>query len=389
MEVLLWFLIGLVFYTYLGYGILLYILVRLKRLFKKPKAFDDAFEPEVTLVIPAYNEEDFIAAKAANSLELNYPKEKLRILFITDGSSDNTYSILQKIDGVEVTHNSRRAGKAAAENRAMNFVKTPIVVFCDANTQLNKGCIKELVKHYRFKDVGAVAGAKKVISKEADSASGAGEGLYWKYESALKKWDSELYTVVGAAGELISFRTELVSELEEDTILDDFMQSLRICSKGYRVVYEPKAMAVETASQNVAEELKRKVRIAAGGWQSMSRLLHLLNPLKDFLLTFQYVSHRVLRWSISAFALPIILLLNILIVVNQHHSFYNLLLIAQISFYALAIIGWVLENQKIRLKLLFVPYYFLMMNYAVFAGFGRWIKGKQASTWERAQRINP
>jgi cellulose synthase/poly-beta-1,6-N-acetylglucosamine synthase-like glycosyltransferase len=362
------------------------MLVVIKRFFVKPIHFNSELEPEVTLVIPAYNEEDFIEAKAKNSLELDYPSNKLRILFITDGSTDSTYHKLKDINGIEVTHNSRRAGKAAAENRAMTLVKTPIVVFCDANTMLNKKCIRELVKHYERKEVGAVAGAKKVISKSADSASGAGEGLYWKYESALKKWDSELYTVVGAAGELISFRSELVTELEEDTILDDFMQSLRICAKGYRVIYEPSAEAIETASQNVKEELKRKVRIAAGGWQSMYRLSFLLNPFRNPVLTFQYVSHRVLRWSISAFSLPIIFLLNVLMVTEASKPFYALMLAAQVLFYAMALLGWVLENKKIRLKILFVPYYFFIMNYAVFAGFYRWLRNSQSSTWERAQR---
>ncbi len=389
MEFFFWLLIGLVVYTYIGYGLVLYFLVRLKRLFRKPDVLKEGFEPYVTLVIPAYNEEGFIKAKVSNSLKLDYPSEKLRILFITDGSTDNTYSILKDMPEVEVIHDPRRAGKAAAENRAMKFVKTPIVIFCDANTQLNRDCIKQLVKHYQNENVGAVAGAKKVISEGADSASGAGEGLYWKYESALKKWDSELHTVVGAAGELISFRTELVSELEEDTILDDFMQSLRICSKGYKVVYEPDAIAVETASENVKEELKRKVRIAAGGWQSMKRLAHLLNPIHDPLLTFQYVSHRVLRWSVSAFALPFILLLNIVLAFTFKDGPYLTLLILQLGFYFLALLGWFLENRKVRLKVLFVPYYFLMMNYAVFMGFFRWINNSQASTWERSQRINP
>lgn len=389
MEFLFWFLIGLVFYTYLGYGILLYILVRIKRMFTKAPVFEAGYEPKVTLVVPAYNEEAFIKAKVQNSLELDYPKDKLRLLFITDGSTDGTYDVLNTLDGIEVLHDDRRAGKAAAENRAMLFVETPIVVFCDANTQLNRDCIRQLVKHYQDEKVGAVAGAKKVISQDADNASGAGEGLYWKYESALKKWDSELYTVVGAAGELISFRSELVSELEEDTILDDFMQSLRICAKGYRVIYEPGAMAVETASENVKEELKRKIRIAAGGWQSMARLAHLLNPFGHPTLTFQYISHRVLRWSISALALPVILILNAYLAFSMPEGIYPLILILQVLFYVMAMLGWVLENKKIRLKLLFVPYYFLMMNYAVFAGFNRWVKKSQASTWERAQRVNP
>ena len=383
MEILFWLLIGLVFYTYIGYGILLFVLIKIKGKKGSPKS-DPTFEPEVTLVVPAYNEEDFIRTKVQNSLELDYPKEKFKILFITDGSSDGTVDILTSMEGVEVTHEDRRAGKSAAENRAMQFVKSPIVVFCDANTLLNKECIRKLVQHYADSEVGAVSGEKRVMTKESDVASAAGEGLYWKYESALKKWDSQLKTVVGAAGELISFRTSLVQELEEDTILDDFIQSLRICEQGYRVIYEPEAYAVETASANTTEELKRKVRIAAGGWQGMSRLMSLLNPFKHPVLTFQYISHRVLRWSLSAFALPFIFWINT--VLKSEHPVYYWLMWAQIAFYSMAALGWILENRSIRLKILFVPYYFCMMNYAVFAGFLRWLRGSQKSAWERSKR---
>lgn len=384
MELFFWLALALVFYTYLGYGVVLVILVRLKRLFVKPKPFDASYEPEVTLVIPAYNEEDYIADKAQNSLELDYPKDKLRILFITDGSTDGTADILRGIEGVEVTHEDRRAGKSAAENRAMTMVKTPIVVFCDANTYLNPACIRNLVRHYTDPKVGAVSGEKRVLSKGKDTASAAGEGLYWKYESTLKKWDSELYTIVGAAGELISFRSELVKDLEEDTLLDDFMQTMRICQQGYRVKYEPDSFAAETASDNVKEELKRKVRIAAGGWQSMARLWPILIPIPQPVLSFQYISHRVLRWSISALALPLIFIANYFLL--GQGVLYDYLFIAQIAFYALALLGWFLENREVRVKALFVPYYFLMMNYAVFAGFFRWLKGSQKVTWERAKR---
>tara|TARA_R110001592_G_scaffold43005_1_gene139553 strand:- start:90411 stop:91580 length:1170 start_codon:yes stop_codon:yes gene_type:complete len=384
MEFWFWFCLLLVFYTYLGYGIVLFILVKIKKVFVKNRSFDPNYQPAVTLVVPAFNEESFIMEKVKNSLELDYPKDKLRILFVTDGSNDNTYQILKEAAGVEVSHEDRRAGKAAAENRAMTLIDTPIVVFCDANTYLNKDCIKNLVRHYDDPKVGAVSGEKRVLSSGADTASAAGEGLYWKYESALKKWDSELYTIVGAAGELISFRSELVQDLEEDTILDDFMQTMRICQKGYRVVYEPESYAAETASDNVTEELKRKVRIAAGGWQSMSRLWKILIPIPQPLLSFQYISHRVLRWSISAFVLPLIFILNIFLFAQSW--MYEYLLYAQVVFYVTALIGWFLENRAIRVKLLFVPYYFLMMNYAVFAGFGRWLKGSQKATWERAKR---
>lgn len=386
MELAFWLLIGLVVYTYVGYGFVLFIIIKVRRAFGiNTIKTDESFEPEVTLVVPCFNEEDFILDKAKNSLELDYPKEKLRIIFITDGSSDKTVELLKTVEGIEVLHDDRRAGKSAAENRAMTFVKSPIVVFCDANTILNVECIKELVKHYVNPKVGGVSGEKRVMIKDSDNASAAGEGIYWKYESTLKKWDYELYTIVGAAGELVSFRTELMADLEEDTILDDFMQSLRICKQGYRFAYEPNAYAMETSSENVKEELKRKVRIAAGGWQSMSRLKSLLNPFSGLVLFFQYVSHRVLRWSISALALPVIFLLNILLFVDGS-EIYSYLLVAEILFYGLALLGWALENRQIRIKVLFIPYYFLIMNYAVFAGFFRWLKGSQKSTWERAKR---
>jgi len=387
MEILFWILVSLVFYTYLGYGIFLFLVVRFKRFFSNPQSLSHGFEPKVTLVIPAYNEEEYITEKAENSLALDYPKEKLRILFITDGSTDGTVKKLQAIDGVEVNHSNRRAGKSAAENRAMQLVETEYVVFCDANTQLNRPAIRELVKHYQDPRVGAVAGEKKIITAESANASTAGEGIYWKYESQLKKWDSELYSVVGAAGELISFRSKLVEDLEEDTILDDFIQSLRICKKGYRVKYEPKAFAFETASASVSEEYKRKTRIAAGGWQAMYRLRGLLNPLATpLVLWWQYVSHRVLRWSLSAFALPFILVLNLLLSYHSGNPLYDYILVAQVLFYGLAIIGWALERKNIRVKILFVPFYFTMMNYSVFVGVWRYITNSQAAAWEKSKR---
>lgn len=386
METVFWLLVFIVFYAYVGYGMILFILLRIKRLFSKKTTPErnEVFEPTVTLVVPAYNEEDFILKKVENCLQLDYPKDKFEIICITDGSTDRTKELLEKDGRVKVLHEDKRAGKAAAENRAMRFVKSDIVVFCDANTLLNKNAIRELVKHYKDPEVGAVSGEKRIMNQEAEGASAAGEGLYWKYESTLKKMDSEMRTVVGAAGELISFRTELVEDLEEDTILDDFMQSMRIALKGYRVIYEPEAYAMETASADVKEELKRKVRICAGGWQSMSRLLPAFNVFRHPLLTFLYTSHRVLRWSIAAFVLPIIFILNIFLA--NRGGVYVFLLIAQIIFYVLALLGWYLQSKKMKVKLLFVPFYFTLMNYAVFAGFFRWLRGTQKATWERARR---
>jgi cellulose synthase/poly-beta-1,6-N-acetylglucosamine synthase-like glycosyltransferase len=274
-------------------------------------------------------------------------------------------------------------------NRGMAYVKTPFVVFCDANTLLGKESIRRIVRLFSDPGVGCVSGEKRIFSKEKDSAAGAGEGLYWKYESALKKWDAELYSVVGAAGELFAIRTELYQEVEKDTLLDDFIISLRVAQKGYTIQYDPDAYAIETASSNVKEELKRKIRISAGGIQSVIRLHSLLNIFRYGILSFQYISHRVLRWTLAPISLLLLIPSGLYLAVDEgilKFGFYSILFWLQILFYVSALLGWYLENRSIRIKLLFIPYYFFIMNLSVFLGLKRFLKGSQSVNWERAKR---
>jgi cellulose synthase/poly-beta-1,6-N-acetylglucosamine synthase-like glycosyltransferase len=231
---------------------------------------------------------------------------------------------------------------------------------------------------------GCVSGEKRIFNDDSEAASAAGEGLYWKYESTLKRWDAELYSAVGAAGELFAIRTELFNEVEPDTLLDDFIISLRVAMQGFKIDYDPEAYAIETASANVKEELKRKIRIAAGGIQSVVRLYPLLNIFKYRLLSFQYISHRVLRWTITPVALVLLLFANIALA--PFSTFFLIVLGLQILFYLSAYIGYILEDKKLKVKIFFVPYYFYIMNYAVFMGFGRYIKKSQSVNWERAKR---
>lgn len=384
-EILFWIFLFIVFYAFLGYGLILFLLVKAKQFICLEKsALNPDFEPRVSLVIPCYNEADIIREKVINSLKMDYNKNKLQLFFITDGSTDNFREVLDEFPEVVLLHDDRRGGKTAAENRAMKWVNTPIVIFSDANTLLNTDAVKNIVRHFEREDVGCVSGEKRVLSDEADTASAAGEGMYWKYESFLKKLDSELYSAVGAAGELVAFRTDLYEVLPEDTILDDFMQSMLIASKGFKIIYEPEAYALESGSASVAEELKRKIRISAGGWQSMKRLLGKITPIDQPLLFFQYLSHRVLRWTVTPFLLILIFIINLFLLDNGW--VYPLILAAQVIFYSAAAVGYFLENRQIRMKLLFVPYYFCVMNYAVIAGFFRFMKGSQKGTWEKAKR---
>ncbi len=392
LKVTFWILFLVVFYAYLGYGIVLYFLVKIKRLLGSSKrAIIENYEPEVTLFVAAYNEKDYVDAKVKNSFEMQYPASKIKQVLVTDGSDDGTPEILQKYqnESISVYHTPARGGKIGAMNRGMQFVTSPIVIFSDGNTMLGKESIQRIVNLFADPKVGCVSGEKRIYNKEKDAAAGT-EGIYWKYESKLKKWDAELYSVVGAAGELFAIRTELFQKVEKDTLLDDFIISLRVAMKGYTIQYDPEAYAIETSSANVKEELKRKVRIAAGGIQSILRLKPLLNIFKYGVLSFQYISHRVLRWTLAPLSLPILLIINLILFIklgyNNFSSLYVWLFYGQILFYIMAFLGWYLENKAIKIKALFVPYYFMIMNLAVLMGMRRYYKGNQSVNWERAKR---
>ncbi|WP_298652993.1 glycosyltransferase family 2 protein [uncultured Proteiniphilum sp.] len=387
---LFFFCLFLVFYTYIGYGIILWIAVKIKERFIPPKApaLPEVL-PEVTLFITAYNEENVVDVKMKNSVSLDYPEDKLKIYWITDGSSDKTNENLAKYPDVTVLFEPQRRGKTAAINRGMKSVMTPVVVFTDANTLINKEAVKEIVKAFTDPRTGCVAGEKRISVKEKDTASSGGEGAYWQYESALKDLDSRLYSAVGAAGELFAIRTSLFEKMPEDTLLDDFILSLRIAGKGYRIAYCKNAYAMESASLNMKEEEKRKVRIAAGGIQAIWRLHPLLNIFRYGCLAFQFISHRVLRWTITPIALFLLMPLNIALLVLQVTPVwvYQLFAAGQIVFYLTALIGWYLAHHSIKTKLLFIPYYFLFMNFNVFKGMAYLKKFKGNAVWEKAERL--
>jgi len=393
LKITFWLCLGLVFYTYLGYGLVLYVLLKIKNLFKKRPNIQESPDkdlPHVTFVVAAYNEEDYIEEKIKNNLAFDYPKDKIHFLFVTDGSNDSTPTLIENFKypaGVswKLYHRPERAGKIAAVERIMEFVESPITIYTDANTDVNPRAIRNIVRHYNDPTIGAVAGEKRIAMSDKDAANSAGEGFYWKYESALKRWDAQLYSVVGAAGELFSIRTNLYTPVPKDTIIEDFFLTLTISRNGYRVMYEPDAYAVETSSASIQEELKRKIRIAAGGLQAIYRLSPLLNIFKYGLLTFQYVSHRVLRWTLTPIALPILFIVN-LILALKGYPLFQIILGLQVVFYAAAFFGYLLEKQKIKFKAFFIPYYFCVMNYAVYRGFIRIVGGNQSVMWEKAKR---
>ena len=388
LKFIFWASLFVVFYSYIGYGLLMILLVSLKKFFQKNKVKKAPVvdPPPLAIIIAAYNEEEYITQKIENTLALDYPRHKLEIVFVTDGSTDRTPDLIRQYPGINLYHQPERKGKVAAINRVLPLIKSDLILFCDANTFLNKNCATEIVKHYTDPKVGGVAGEKKIFQTMGDTAAAAGEGLYWKYESFLKKLDSDFYTTVGAAGELFSVRKSLIEEVPEGTIIEDFVQSLSICTKGFVVRYEPNAYAMETASASIREEMKRKVRISAGAFQAMILLKELFNVFKYPIVSFQFISHRILRWTLCPIALVVLLLANFLIVMIGGNLFYQIMLFLQVVFYGMAIAGWVFANRDIRVRILYVPFYFLFMNVAVFIGFGRYIRKKQTVVWDKAAR---
>lgn len=382
-----WISVFVLVYTYIGYGLVLWTI---KILFFKKKNTILSEKPAVCILIAAYNEEDWIVEKIQNTLSLDYPVELLEVWVITDGSTDETFQRAKNYPlpsgaKLQVHHQDERQGKLAAIERVMPGVQTPIAIFTDANTSLNHQVIQNLVKHYADPQVGAVAGEKRIHTTHQDEASSAGEGIYWRYESLLKKWDAELFSAVGAAGELFSIRTELFEKIPADTLIEDFYLTMTVLRKGYRIAYAADAYAIEAASASVAEELKRKIRIAAGGLQASWRLRDLLNPLRYGIFSWQFFSHKILRWTLAPLALPLAFLLNLALAFSPGGIYIPLLMLHAL-FYGLALLGWIFEKRQLKIKAFFIPYYFCMMNYSVFLGFVRLWKGKQSVLWEKVER---
>ena len=384
--IIFWVSLSLLFFCYIGYGGLLFLFNRLTRR-NRPQIAVAAEDIPVTLIITAYNEKEVLEKKIKNSLEIDYPASLLNILFVTDGSTDGSEAIIRQYPSLQLIHQPERRGKLAAIKRAMQQVQTPVVIFSDANTELNKACIRQIIQHYHDPSTGGVAGEKKIINRPTSSAVGEAEGLYWKYESFMKRQDADFNTVVGAAGELFSIRSSLFPQLDDHIILDDFVISMRICLAGYKIQYEPGAFATEFPSASLAEEEKRKVRISAGVYQCIGYLKSLLNIFRHPLLSFQYISRRLLRWVVCPVMLIAMLVSNIFIVLTGDvPAFYTFFLTGQFAFYIVACIGWWLTLSGKRAGILTIPFYFVFMNHCLVKGFIKFLKGRQSVIWEKSTR---
>lgn len=381
LELVFWLVFGLILFIYIGYALLIGLV---SKLFPEPPKHWSGIEhlPTVCIVIPAFNEISCLAQKVSNTLALDYPTEKLHIIVITDGSSDGSENLTWADPRIQVLHQPRREGKSAAINRAMSFSSAEITAITDANTLLNPDALMALTAPFQWKSIGGVAGEKRVQTDFGKST--ANEGLYWRYESLLKRWDAQLYSIVGAAGELFAFRTHLFQPLETDAILDDFMLSVRIVEQGFRVGYALNATATESASPNLAAEWKRKIRIAAGVFQSLPRLELPLKPGKYPLAWAIFVGHRWMRWMLAPPLLLILLPLHLHLGMSLGGlwlPFAGIHLFA----YTMAGLGFALNSLQLKAPFFYTPMYFIMMNAAIVAGALRFFSGKQTVLWEKVR----
>lgn len=366
-----WTAVAVILYTFFGFPLLL---AGLARLFARPvqKA---AVQPRMTLLIPAYNEAAVIAQKIDNSLAQSYPADKFEVVIVADGSTDETVAIAQQYAnrGVVTHFEPERRGKATAVNRIMPRLSSDIVVFSDANTMLDANTLAAIAPNFADPDVAAVAGEKQVLD--------GGEGLYWRYESALKRLDSQLGSVMGAAGELFAVRRQLFAPPEPDSIIEDFVMSMRLVADGWRVVYEPTAVAREAPSSGLNADWQRRTRIAAGGFQSIRRLTPLLDPRRGW-VWWQYVSHRVLRWAVTPFLLPLVFGLNLLLL---KRPFYQLTAGAQVLFYGAGLVGYFQARNGRSRGLLHTIFFFCLTNLAAIVGFWRYVTHSQPVTWQKVR----
>jgi biofilm PGA synthesis N-glycosyltransferase PgaC len=383
MKIIYWFIFGIIFYTYIGYPIVLYVLSSLPHVRKKKEGSASCTLPHVSLLIAAYNEEKVISAKIENCLMLDYPKDLLHVWVASDGSSDNTNQMVKKYaeahDHIHLLE-FPRTGKSGILNKAMKLVKSEVVVFSDANTEYSTDAIKRLVRHFEDPAVGCVSG-RLIYRNPGETISGKGESIYWKYETALKKMESKLGYVAGANGAIYAIRRDLFEPFPPRTINDDFTLSMKIVMKGFKCAYEENAIVYEDVAPTMQSEFNRHVRDGAGHYIAVVHLLGLLNPFLG-LRSFIYWSHRIFRWMVP-FLLILFFMVNISLLDELS---YRVLFILQCIFYLLALFGWAGSKKTNLPFLLYVPFYFCNLNSALFLGFLRAVANVQKTTWERTER---
>ena len=385
LEIIFFISIFLIFYTYFLYPAVLMLFSFKKTHYLMSRSNIEDYTigelPLITMVISAYNEEKVIKEKLINITELEYPKDKLEVVIASDGSTDQTNSIIKlfKLKNLKFFE-LPRMGKVNVLNKIIPKTNGSILVFSDANTIYNSDALNKLIPNLYDPTVGCVCGRLKLINPN-NTQSGHGESFYWLYETWIKKRESKLGCVVGANGAIYAIRKSLFDKMPSNTINDDFHISMKILEKGYKVIYESKAIGIEKVAPDFNSEFLRHVRDGAGHYREIAHLTGLLNPMKGISF-FSYVSHRFIRWLVP-FLLPVMFFCNLLLIQS---SVYMEFFILQLLLYIVTVMTYLLQKNNIPIGYLRIPLFFFSINLALLIGFIKNITGQQDVIWTPTER---
>jgi len=373
-----WSALLIVAYTYVGYTALI---PAIALFFRKPVAYGD-IEPRVTFLITAYNEEKNIRAKLEQVLSLDYPHDSLEVMVASDGSTDRTDDIVREFGerGVILKRVEGRVGKTATQNEAVKVATGEVIIFSDATTVYEKDAIRKIVRNYGDPEVGAVSGRYEYVNPTG-APVGTGTILFWKYENFIKSMQTRIRTITGCCGCIYSVRRSAYVPLPPD-IISDLVEPLKIIESGYRVVFEPEAVAYEETTEKPAEEFGMRVRVITRAMRGILYVKSLLNPFRYPFVSFQLISHKVLRWMIPFFLIALLVSNAFLL----GYWFYKLSLGLQLSFYLTALAGLVADRIGRKCRLFAIPLYFCVVNAASMVAFTKTLKGQKMVTWETVRK---
>jgi cellulose synthase/poly-beta-1,6-N-acetylglucosamine synthase-like glycosyltransferase len=384
--IIFWCAVALVIYAHIGYPVVLFVcygLVQMKRDWqflhhrrdRRRAELADAELPTVTMLFAAYNEEEHLAEKLENTKQLNYPAGKLQVVIVSDGSSDRTNAILRANDDprFEIVIRTERAGKCAALAVAVERARNSIFVLCDGSTMFAADALRKLVRHFQDPAIGAVCGA---LSFQCNAESSQTEGLYWKYETALRLMEARLGATLTPSGAIYAVRGDIYLPPSPDVLVDDILTLMNVRSAGFEVHYDPEAKAVDFPATSVAGEFHRRVRIGTGSFRALPALLRV--PKTRF-TSFAFFSHKLLRWILPV--LMILILASNLFLLRQ--PFYRLTLIAQLLILLWAAMGFVFRKPLSGVRFSLVGYFLVAMNLAFLVGLLRSLSGGKEVAWQR------
>jgi GT2 family glycosyltransferase len=370
-KIMFWSSALFIFLVTFGYPFIMYVLSSLK------KHEDDIsdIEPMVSLIIAAHNEESVIKRKLKNSLELDYPREKLEIIVASDGSTDRTNEIVASFKSSDIKLFSyERIGKTGAQNETIKQSKGEIIVFSDANSMYSENAIRKLVRRFGDKNVGCVCG--QLVYVDVRSQVGSAEDAYWNYEKKLKEWESKVSSLIGANGAIYALRKDLYVEIDRD-LISDLVEPLEIIKRGKKVIYEPEAISVEPSSTLFQDEFLRKVRILTRSINGIIYMRSLFNPFRYGVFAFQIMVHKLSRYLVPFFLITGLISLPFL----TQESIYFIVSSFIMVFLVFALIGRLFENKIKRFKLFNFCYYYIVVNYALILAWIKVIRKQKFPIW--------